>query len=93
MKKIKYSPKREGASSRLREDNLAGNSGHTISCPDCWTVRRALSQSILDNWAVSQKLRQAILKIRVDSRARSQAIDVQMQMQRNATFMECNWEF
>ena len=33
--KIKYSPKREGASSRLRKGNVAGNSGDTISCPNC----------------------------------------------------------
>ena len=43
--------------------------------------REALSQSILDNRAVSQELRDAVLKGRVDSRARSQVIDVQTQMQ------------
>ena len=80
-KKIKYSPKREGASSRLRKENVAGNFGDTISCPNCWTVREALSQSILNNWAVSQGLRNAILKGRVYSRGRSQVIDVQTQMQ------------
>ena len=79
--KIKYSPKMEGASSRLRKGNLAGNSGDTISCPNYWPVRGALSQSILDNWAVSQELRESISKRRVDSRARSQIIDVQTQMQ------------
>ena len=47
-KEIKYSPKREGASSRLRKDNAAGNFGDTILCPDCWTVTGALSQSILE---------------------------------------------
>ena len=41
----------------------------------------ALSQSILDYWAVSQELRDAVLKKRVDSRVRSQAIDIQTQMQ------------
>ena len=80
-KKIKYSPKREGASSRLRKDNAAGNFGDTILWPSCWTVRGALSQSILDNWAVSQELQDAVLKGRVDLRARSQVIDVQTQMQ------------
>ena len=43
--------------------------------------REALSQSILDNRAASQELRDAVLKGRVDSRARSQVIDVQTQMQ------------
>ena len=43
--------------------------------------RGALSQSILDNRAASQELRDAVLKGRVDSRARSQVIDVQTQMQ------------
>ena len=80
-KKIKYSPKREGGSSRLRNDNAAGNFGNTMLCPNCWTTRGALPQSILDNWAVSQELRYAVLKGRVDSRARSQVVDVQTQMQ------------
>ena len=80
-KKLKYSPKREGVSSRLMKDNAAGNFGDTLLWPSCWTVRGALSQSILDNWAVSQELRDAVLKGRVDSRARSQVIDVQTQMQ------------
>ena len=48
-KKIKYSPKREGASSRLRKGNEAGNFGDTILCPNCWTLRGALLQIILDN--------------------------------------------
>ena len=47
-KKNQNSPKREGASSRLKKDNVAGNSGDTISCPNCQTVRGALSQTILD---------------------------------------------
>ena len=40
-----------------------------------------MSQNILDNWAVSQKLWDEILKRRVVLRARSQVIDVQSQMQ------------
>ena len=80
-KKMKYSPKRKGAFSRLRKDNAAGKFGDKILWPNCWTVRGALPQSILDNWTVSQELRDAVLKGRVDSRARSQVIDVQMQMQ------------
>ena len=80
-KKIKYSPKGEGVSSRLRKDNAAGNFVDTILWTNCWTVRVALSQSILDNWAVSQELRDAVLKGRVDSRVRRQAINVQAQMQ------------
>ena len=44
--------------------------------------RGALSQSILDNRAVSQELRDAVLKGRVDSRARSQVIyNLKTQMQ------------
>ena len=80
-KKLRYSSKSEGASSRLRKGNAAVNFGDTVLWPNCWTVRGALSQSILDNWAVSQELRDAVLKGRVDSRARSQVIDVQTQMQ------------
>ena len=34
-KKNQNSPKREGASSRLKKDNVAGNSGDTISWPNC----------------------------------------------------------
>ena len=40
-----------------------------------------MSQNVLDNWAVSQELCDAILKRRVVLRARSQVIDVQLQMQ------------
>ena len=47
-KKIKYSLKKEGASSSLRKGNVAGNFGHTMLWPNCSTVRGALSQSILD---------------------------------------------
>ena len=57
------------------------NFGNTILCPNCWTVRGALSQSILDNWAVSHRLWDAMFKGWVDSRARLQVIDVQTQMQ------------
>ena len=34
-KVIKCSPKRERAFSRLRKDNVAGNFGGTILCPNC----------------------------------------------------------
>ena len=78
----------EGASSRLRKDNAAGNFGDTILWPNCWTVREALSQSILDNWAVSQELWDAVLKGIVDSRALSEVIDVQTQMQSFNFFFE-----
>ena len=78
----------EGASSRLRKDNAAGNFGDTILWPNCWTVRGALSQSILDNWAVSQELWDAVLKGIVDSRALSEVIDVQTQMQSFNFFFE-----
>ena len=80
-KKLRYSPKSEGASSRLRKGNAAVNFGDTVLWPNCWTVRGALSQSILDNWAVSQELRDEVLKRRVDSRARSKVIRVQTQIQ------------
>ena len=80
-KKIKYSPKRKGAFSRLRKDNAVENFGDKILWPNCWTARGALWQSVLDNWTVSQELRDAVLKGRLDSRAQSQVIDVQMQMQ------------
>ena len=49
QEKIKFFPKREGASNRLRKENTAGNFGDTILYPNCWTVRGELSQSILDN--------------------------------------------
>ena len=77
---MKYSPKRKGASNRLRKGNEPWIFGDTILCPNCWTVREALSESILDNSVVSQKLRNGILKGRVDSRVRGQAIGVQTQM-------------
>ena len=87
-KKLRYSPKSEGASSRLRKGNAAVNFGDTVLWPNCWTVRGALSQSILDNWAVSQELRDAVLKGRVDSRVRNQVIGVQTQTQSFDFFSE-----
>ena len=75
-KKIKYSQKREGASSRLSKDIAAGIFGDTILCPNCRAVRVASSQSILDNWVVSQEFWDGILKGRVDSRVWGQAIGV-----------------
>ena len=81
-RKIEYSPKKKRASSRLRKDNAAENFGETALCPNCWNFRWALSQSILDNWAVFQKLQHEILKGRVDSRVQIQVIYVQTQMQK-----------
>ena len=80
-KKVIDSPKRKGASSRLRKDNAAGTFGDTTLCPNCWTVSGTLSQSILYNRAVSQELQDAILKGRVDSRTRSNVIYLQTRMQ------------
>ena len=80
-KKIKYSSKRERASGGLKKYNAAGNSDDTILRPNCWSVREALSQSILDNWVVSQELRNGMLKGRVDSRVRGQVIVARTQIQ------------
>ena len=81
MKKTECSSKRERVSSMLKKDNAVGNFGDTILCPNCWSVREASSQSILDNWVVSQELRNGMLKGRVDSRVRGQVIGVRTQMQ------------
>ena len=48
-KKIKYSLKREVASNRLRQDTAPGNSNDRPLCSNCWTVKGALLQTILDN--------------------------------------------
>ena len=71
----------ERAFSRLRKDNPEGNFDDTILCPNCWSVRKASSQSSLDDWVVSQELRNAMLTGRVDSRVRDQIIGVRKQMQ------------
>ena len=76
-KKIKCFPKKERASIRLRKDNAAGNFGDAILCPNCWSVREASSQNTVDNWVVSQELRNGMLKGRVDSRVWGQVTGVQ----------------
>ena len=53
-KTIKYSLKRERGSNRLREDTATGNSGDRALCSNCLSVRGALLQAILNNWAVFQ---------------------------------------
>ena len=78
-KKNKYSSKRDGASCRLRKDNIKRNFGDTILCLNCGTTIGASSQKILDNRAVSQQLRNTILKGRVDSKPLGQVLGVQME--------------
>ena len=91
IKKKKKKTLQIEASSRLRKDNAASNFGDTILWPNCWTVRGVLSQSILNNISVSQELFDAVLKGRVDSRAQSQVLDIQTQMQIfNFFFLEYN---
>ena len=65
----------------LRKDNAAGNFGDKILRPNCWYVTKASLQSILDNWVVSQDLRNGMLKERVDSKVRGQVMGVRTQMQ------------
>ena len=65
----------------MREDTGPGNSGDTALCLNRWTVRVALLQSILDNLAVFQELRDDILEGNVDSEIRGQVIRVQTQKQ------------
>ena len=91
-KKSNTLQKRERASSRLRKDNTTGTFGNTITCPNCWNVRGALSQSISDNWAVSQELWDAILKGRVDSSTRNQASS-NANAKFQFTFLEYKTEF
>ena len=46
-KLIKYSPKREGAFNRLKEETPPGKFGCQTLCPTGWTVRGVSLQSIL----------------------------------------------
>ena len=80
-KLIKYSPKREEAFNKLREETAPGNSGYRTLCPIRWTVRVVLLQSILDNWVVFQELWNEILEGRVDPEVRDKVFGVQTQMQ------------
>ena len=50
-RKIRCSLKMEGASSRLREDTVPGNSGGRALFSNYSTVGGTLLQTILDNWA------------------------------------------
>ena len=80
-KVIKYSPKRERAFNRFREETPPGNSGYATLYPTRWTVRVVSLQSILDNWDVYQELWDEILEGRVDPEVRVRVVGVQTQMQ------------
>ena len=80
--KIKHSLKKEGAFSRLREDNTPRNSGSRTWCSKSWVIKGTLLQSILDNWAVIQESWDGILEGKVDLKIRGQVIGAQTQMQR-----------
>ena len=84
--KIKYSLKREGTFNRLTEDTTPGNSGNRTLCSNRWVIRGTLLQSILDNWAVFQELRNGILEGKVDLEIRGQVIGVQTQTQNFDSF-------
>ena len=78
-KLTKYSPKRERAFNRLREETAPGNSGYRTLCPTCWTVRAVSLQSILGNWNVFQEICDEILEGRVDPEVRGRGVQTQMQ--------------
>ena len=80
-KLIKYSPKRERALNRLREETAPGNSGYRTLCPTRWTVRAVSLQRILDNWDVFQELWDEILEGSVDPEVGGRVVGVQTQMQ------------
>ena len=63
----------------MREDTATRKPGDRTLCLNRWAVRGL--QSILDNWAVFQELRDGILEGKVDSETRGQVIGVQTQMQ------------
>ena len=81
-KLIEYCPKREIAFNRLSEETARKNSGYRTLCPTCSTFRALSLQSILDNLAVFQELRDVILERRVDPEVRSRFVGVQNQIQR-----------
>ena len=80
-KPIRYSPKRERAFNRLREETAPGNCSYRTLCPTSRTLRAVSLQSILDNWDVFQKLMHEILEGRVDPEVRGRVVGVQTQMQ------------
>ena len=65
----------------MREDTAPGNSSDRALCSNRWTVRGTLLQTISDNWAVFQELRNDILEEKEDSEIRGQVIHVQTQKQ------------
>ena len=72
--------KKERSFQQVKERQYTRNLWWHNICPNYWTVTGALPESSLDNWVVSQELRDGILNGRVDSRVRGQAIGVQTQM-------------
>ena len=80
-KLIKYSPKRERAFNRLREETAPGNSGYRTLYATRWNIRAVSLQSFFDNWDVFQELWDEILEGRVDPEVRGRVVGVQTQIQ------------
>lgn len=56
IKLVKYSPRRQNAFNKLKEELSPGNPGVRALCPTRWTVRADSMESIVRNYAVLQEL-------------------------------------
>ena len=86
--KMKYLPKREGASSKLRK-KLQQKNLVTQYYAQIVGLLEGHCHKALDSWGVSQQLRDAVLKGKVDLRARGQVMDRSSNV--NAKFQFIFW--
>ena len=79
-KLFKYSPRHDTLFEQLKSEIAPSQPGFRTLCPTRWTVRAASLESVLNNYAILQQLREEALNIATDSDARTRIMGVQAQM-------------
>ena len=77
---MRYSPKRDACFHELKQQLAPDTPGFRVLCPIRWTVRAVSLQSILDNYAVLQSLRELTLESKLDPEVQLRVIGVKPQM-------------
>jgi len=81
-KLVKYSPRRQNAFNKLKEELSPGNPGVRTLCPTRWTIRADSMESIIQNYSVLQELWDEAVNFVRDSEviARIRGVASQMQL-------------
>lgn len=79
-KLVKFSPKRNAAFDKIKQELSPNTPGFRVLCPTRWTVRAKSLHSIIDNYAVLQQLWESVLQESLDTEVRARVIGVQAQM-------------